>query len=197
MKLKFATIICVASLLIGVADSRALTFEGTISGTITSADNASFYSFHYNSPLAVGDIITGHYSYESPTVDTPFSHPRITIQIGTGTLHFSQAWEFVVRGGQIERYFESFTDQPPPGYPIDAFHVSVSSGGINILEVFGSYEQQQYFRSAVGSLRFSDPVPQSVPDTTVTAPLFAFALGVLCFFRKQFNDRASISPHFA
>jgi hypothetical protein len=190
MKLRFATIILV-TLLVGTLESHALTFEGTISGSITSAEDASFLMFSHNPPLVVGDIITGHYSYESPTVNGDIYGQvyglQIRMQVGSIQLDFSHPYLFEIRDGHVWSFFDEFTDYgygipDDPGY---GGHLSVDNGGIRIVEVYG-YEQS--WRSAVGTLVFSDPVTQSVPDTAATGSLLTFAWGALGYLQRRLKQ---------
>lgn len=96
MKLSLATM---GVLAIGLHASPAITFQGTISGQITSAHDASFIEFGHNVPVSVGDPIVGYYSI----VDVPHGGTELYFTLSVDskfTLSLHAMW-FTINGGQL------------------------------------------------------------------------------------------------
>lgn len=192
MKLKFATA-CVVTLLAGASESRALTFEGTISGTITSAQDASFILFGMGNttPLTVGDVITGHYSYENPTADGMQS-AFVNLHVGAINLNFRPFW-FDVSGGHIDYFVWAQQNSSFPGEKYYGSGITVYASGFSVWEEVW-VDGNMKLRTVHGEFTCSDPVTVThlVPDTAATGPLFAFVLGALWYFRRHVGHHCTL-----
>ncbi len=178
-----ATLLCTP-----VAD--AIPFRGSISGQITTTSDPLSQSgvilplFGINSPLFVGDVVTGFYSYDSPTMDgnlSTFQHVHITLSFGNiaNTLgYFADGGRLIyfnVVGG-IPQFFSSDDASTPPYYT----HISVDETRFNLIDIEGND-----WRQITGSLT-SGPVSQ-VPESGCTMLLTSIAFGVLAIFRAYWR----------
>jgi hypothetical protein len=161
------------------AQSFALTFTGSISYT--------FQSVSPNVPgVSVGDTFEGTYTYESPTVDgtffggiagdtlvgevtipAPFNPLGITSPISLD----AQASILTVSGGQVSDFFWHPTLGPTDlNMDFATFSVSTSAG------------DEAY--TGRGTVSFSAPRLQPVPDSGNSAFLMFGALALLSFWAK-------------
>ena len=186
---RFIPICAILTILLTAGRLQATTYVGTISGEITAAQDASFYFLGLNSPLAVGTLIAGQYSYESPALNgsiffgggiTDFALDlMVGDQIHISSLDLSLDW-FRVSGGKVDVAMTEDGNMPASGGGYIRYHISLNENGLMIGELSDSGE-----RSAQGTLSFSDPQPQSVPDPGSTLGMLALALLGLCGFRRR------------
>ena len=158
--------------------------------------------FGDNAPLAIGDAITGHYSYESSTIDgtrATFSNLNLRFTFGGVTFDstFAPIEIFRVTDGHIDAlYFERSiwnyvpAQNPVPGFPAVEVYGQVIGrlSGISIAEgYYGGASQPPSGKStsAYGSLTFSDPVRRNVPDTGSTGAYLSVAFAALFCYRRQ------------
>jgi hypothetical protein len=165
--------------------SHATVYQGTISGQITLAEDASFLMFGGQTPLLVGTPISGHYSYEGATLDGSlftFLNPQFTMNIGPEIVLSSCglfALCFEVSGGQFSSLYYDLDSNFFPGQESYMSRITASQDQVFL----GEMVDAEPIRIAQGSLVFSEPVP--VPDGGPAWVLLLFALAMLRHHRKR------------
>jgi hypothetical protein len=175
------TIICLS-----LSASYAAVFTGTISGQITAANDAVFQTYFQNTtPLAVGDVITGQYWYQSPSIDiqndaesygpgSPGCPGGISFAVDsklTGALSFfyngGPYWFIDVVNGHLQSF--GWADQ------LQNYFAAIGTPGFSLSErdYFSDHIEQH---SASGTLTFGDPMAVPEPSAFVAG---TFALGLV------------------
>lgn len=180
------TIAILAVLAAGIQFARAIPFVGTFSGEVTLANNASFLMFNNNPPIQVGDLITGTYTYDSPTIDVLNTFDIASFTMTVGPVTFGGGGPllyFGVQGGHLKTF--SYVGDVSRGNYSYLRKVNQTSLVLNEITLL---DNPPPLRSDVsGTLRFNDPVPvaSTVPDnSTGTASLLCLGIASVGLFRR-------------
>lgn len=190
MKAKIALLSLVSVL---VTQVKAFTWDGTITETITSSNNAAYQ---------IGQVFNGNYSYHSDDVNGTFY-----------STEYSNNWNPAGSNSSLTGSLALGLYNPQDGFNVTSYSMT-STPYVNYLSVVdgkvaGLFWQNQigysdpYFNGTTfsfytggpfsslvtGTLQFSEPVdpPDPVPDASATFGLLAFSLGTLVILRRRFS----------